>query len=102
TVNVTVTTTDVELARMLEPRAPRPDLRLESLRKLRDAGIKAGVICAPVLPGITDSPKQLEAVVWASAAAGVTHAYANPLVRKPCSAAVFMPFLKDSFPQLVA
>jgi len=102
TVNFTVTTTDVELARLLEPRTPRPDLRLESLRKLRDAGIKAGVICAPVLPEITDSPKQLEAVVRAAAAAGATHVYANPLFLKPCSAAVFMPFLKESFPQLVA
>jgi len=102
TVNFTVTTTDVELARLLEPRAPRPDLRLESLRKLRDAGIKAGVICAPVLPEITDSPKQLEAVVRAATAAGATHVYANPLFLKPCSAAVFMPFLKESFPQLVA
>lgn len=100
-VNFTVTTTDVELARLLEPRAPRPDLRLESLHRLREAGIKAGVICAPVLPGITDSPKQLEPVVRAAAAAGATHVYANPLFLKPCSAAVFMPFLKENFPQLV-
>src|SRR3954468_2004480 len=62
-VSFTVTTVDAELARILEPRAPRPDLRLESLKKLREAGISAGVICAPVLPGITDGPKQLEAVV---------------------------------------
>jgi DNA repair photolyase len=101
-VNFTVTTTDVELARLLEPRAPRPDLRLEALHRLREAGIKAGVICAPVLPGITDSPKQLEAVVRAAAAVGATHVYANPLFLKPCSAAVFMPFLKENFPKLVA
>src|SRR6266536_247377 len=74
-VNFTVTTTDPELARLLEPRAPRPALRLEALRKLRDAGIAAGVICAPVLPGITDSPRQLEAVVRAAAAAKATHIY---------------------------
>ena len=66
-VNCTITTTDTELARILEPRAPRPDLRLEALRKLREAGIGAGVICAPVLPGITDSPKQLESVVRGAA-----------------------------------
>jgi DNA repair photolyase len=101
-VNFTVTTTDVELARLLEPRAPRPDLRLEALHRLCEAGIKAGVICAPVLPGITDSPKQLEGVVRAAAAAGATHVYANPLFLKPCSAAVFMPFLKENVPQLVA
>lgn len=101
-VNFTVTTTDVELARLLEPRAPRPDLRLEALHRLREAGIKAGVICAPVLPGITDSPKQLESVVRAAAAVGATHVYANPLFLKPCSSAVFMPFLKENFPKLVA
>ena len=101
-VNFTVTTTDAELARILEPRAPRPDLRLDALRKLRDADIRAGVICAPVLPGITDSPRQLEAVVRAAAEAKASHIYANPLFLKPCSAAVFLPFLKEHFPQLVA
>ena len=95
-VNFTVTTTDAELARILEPRAPRPDLRLESLRKLRE-----GVICAPVLPGITDSPKQLEAVVCSAAEANANYVYANPLFLKPCSAAVFLPFLKENFPKLV-
>ena len=100
-VSLTVTTVDVELARKLEPRAPRPDLRLDALAKLREASIAAGVICAPVLPGITDGPKQLEAVVRAAARAKAAHAYANPLFLKPCSAAVFIPFLKEHFPQLV-
>ena len=100
-VNFTVTTTDPDLARILEPRAPRPDLRLEALRKLREAGIGAGVICAPVLPGITDLPKQLESVVRGAAEAKANYVYANPLFLKPCSAAVFMPFLRENFPQLV-
>jgi DNA repair photolyase len=101
-VNITITTTDADLARILEPRAPRPDLRIEALNQLRDAGIRAGVICAPVLPGITDSPRQLEDVVRKSAGANTCHIYCNPLFLKPCSAAVFMPFLKEHFPQLVA
>ncbi|HZQ18530.1 MAG TPA: radical SAM protein [Terriglobales bacterium] len=101
TVNFTVTTTETELARILEPRAPRPDLRLEALRQLREAGIRAGVICAPVLPGITDSPKQLESVVRAAAEARANYIYANPLFLKPCSAAIFLPFLKEHFPKLV-
>jgi DNA repair photolyase len=67
---------------------------------LREAGIRAGVICAPVLPRITDAPKQLEAVVRAAAAAKASHIYANPLFLKACSAAVFLPFLKEHFPQL--
>jgi DNA repair photolyase len=100
-VNITVTTTDPDLARVLEPRAPRPDLRLEALNKLRDAGLPAGVICAPVLPGITDTPRQLEDVVRAAAAARACHVHCNPLFLKPCSAAVFLPFLKEHFPQLV-
>jgi len=93
---------DAELARILEPRAPRPDLRLEALKKLREAGIRAGVVCAPVLPGITDGPKQLEAVVKAAADGKAGHIYANPLFLKPCSAAVFLPFLKEHFPNLVS
>lgn len=101
-VSFTVTTVDAELARILEPRAPRPDLRLGALKKLREAGIRAGVICAPVLPAITDGPRQLEAVVKAAANAKAGHIYANPLFLKPCSAAVFLPFLKEHFPHLVS
>jgi DNA repair photolyase len=101
TVNITITTTDPDLARILEPRAPRPDLRLDALKKLRDAGIRTGVICAPVLPGITDSPSQLEDVVRMAAAAGACHVYGNPLFLKPCSASVFLPFLDEHFPNLL-
>lgn len=100
-VNVTVTTVDVELARKLEPRAPRPDLRLEAVRQLNLAGVDAGVICAPVLPEITDRPGDLEALVKASSEAGAKYIFANPLFLKPCSAAVFLPFLEEHFPSLV-
>ena len=100
-VNLTITTLNAELARILEPRAPRPDLRLEAMSKLNQAGINAGVICAPVLPGITDSPRDLEALVRATAQAGGKHIFANPLFLKPCSAAVFLPFLEKEFPSLV-
>jgi DNA repair photolyase len=101
-VNITITTLNVELARILEPRAPRPDLRLEAMRKLNEAGINAGVICAPVMPGITDSPKDLEALVSAVAEAKGKYIFANPLFLKPCSAAVFLPFLETEFPKLAA
>jgi DNA repair photolyase len=98
---MTVTTVDAELARKLEPRAPRPDLRLEAVRQLNLAGVDAGVICAPVLPEITDRPRDLEALVKAASAAGAKHIFANPLFLKPCSAAVFLPFLEEHFPELV-
>ncbi len=100
-VNLTITTLNTKLARILEPRAPRPDLRLDALRELRAGGVNAGVICAPVLPGITDSPAALEALVRATKEAGGKYIYANPLFLKPCSAAVFLPFLEKEFPQLV-
>jgi DNA repair photolyase len=100
-VNMTVTTVDAELARKLEPRAPRPDLRLEAVRQLNLAGVDAGVICAPVLPEITDRPRDLEALVEAASEAGAKWIFANPLFLKPCSAAVFLPFLVEHFPALV-
>jgi DNA repair photolyase len=100
-VHVTVTTLNADLARILEPRAPRPDLRLEAVRKLNDAGIAAGVNCAPVLPGITDSPKELAALVKAASEAHATSIFANPLFLKPCSRSVFLPFIKEKFPNLV-
>jgi DNA repair photolyase len=100
-VNLTITTLKTGLARLLEPRAPRPDLRVQAVRKLSDSGIEAGVICAPVVPGITDSPRDLNGLVKATAKAGGKYIFANSLFLKPCSAAVFMPFLEKEFPELV-
>jgi DNA repair photolyase len=99
-VNVTVTTLDYRLAHLLEPRAPRPDLRLEAVRELNSVGVPAGVICAPVLPGITDGVRELDALVKAARDHNAVYIYANPLFLKPCSAAVFLPFLEKEFPHL--
>ncbi len=100
-INVTVTTVKPDLARILEPRAPRPDLRLEAVRTLSDAGLRVGVSCAPVLPGITDAPRDLERLVRAAAEARAHFLWAGPLFLKPCSAAVFLPFVEKNFPHLV-
>jgi DNA repair photolyase len=99
-VHVTITTLDVNLARILEPRAPRPDLRLDAVRTLVQAGLRVGISCSPVVPGITDSPADLEALIRASAEAGAEYVFANPLFLKPCSAAIFLPFLGQNFPHL--
>jgi DNA repair photolyase len=69
------------------------------VRQLSQAGVASGVICAPVMPGITDSSPDLEALVRATAEAGGKYIFANPLFLKPCSAAVFLPFLEKEFPQ---
>jgi len=99
---LTVTTTNADLARILEPRAPRPDLRLMAVQKLTETGIHAGINCAPILPGITDAPADLEKVVKAAAEAGARFVHVNPLFLKPCSEKVFMPFLEEKFPRLVS
>jgi DNA repair photolyase len=99
-VHVTITTLDTNLARILEPRAPRPDLRIEAVRTLAKAGLRVGISCSPVVPGITDSPKDLESLIQAAAEAGADYVFANPLFLKPCSAAVFLPFLEQHFPHL--
>jgi DNA repair photolyase len=101
-VHVTITTLHPALARLLEPRAPRPDLRLQAVNKLAGAGIQVGVNVAPVLPGITDAPADLESLVRASAESGATSLYAAPLFLKPCAAKVFLPFLAEKFPRLAA
>lgn len=100
-VSLTVTTLDAELARKLEPRAPRPDLRLATLRRLREAGIPAGVSCAPILPGINDDPRDLDRLVQAAAEAGAQYVWANVLFMKDCAAAVLMPWIAEHYPHLL-
>jgi len=101
-IHVTITTLNTGLARILEPRAPRPDLRLDAVAALAQAGLRVGISCSPVVPGITDSPKDLEDVIHAAATAGADYVFTNPLFLKPCSAAVFLPFLQKNFPHLAA
>ena len=98
-VNMTVTTLDESLARALEPRAPRPSLRIRTVAALADAGIQVGVFANPVLPLITDSRASLDALAAAAAAAGARHFGGGVLFLMPCAQKVFFPFLERRFPQ---
>ena len=100
-VHITITTTDATLARKLEPRAPRPDLRFAAVKKLREAGIVTGVLCSPLLPGINDTPRALDAVASRAAAAGASFLGAHPLFLKSCSRPTWMSFVREHFPHLV-
>ncbi|HSP68445.1 MAG TPA: radical SAM protein [Bryobacteraceae bacterium] len=100
-ISMTVTTVDRELARLLEPMAPRPDLRLAAVRVLSDAGFQVVVGCAPVMPLINDSEESLDALARDAAAAGAHRLWANVLFLKPCAYQVFLPFLEERFPELV-
>jgi len=101
TVSMTVTTMDTELARSLEPMAPRPDLRISAVRKLTRNGIRAVVHSSPVLPLLTDSDTSLDAVAQAARGAGARGFGGNVVFLKPCAWQVFLPFLEDKFPSLV-
>ena len=100
TIHVTVTTVRTRLARMLEPRAPRPDLRLEAVRKLREAGISVGVNAMPILPGLTDSEADLDALMRATRDSGAQWIAGNVLFLMPASWKSFMRFLEAKFPKL--
>lgn len=97
-VTITVTTMDRDLARMTEPFAPRPDLRMQAVSELAQAGVAVGVIANPVLPLITDSEANLEAVARAAKAAGADQFGANVVFLQPTAQRVFFPFLADKFP----
>jgi DNA repair photolyase len=99
-VNLTVTTTRTRLARLLEPRAPRPDLRLAAVGELRRAGLAAGVFAMPLLPGITDGEEDLDALARAASQAGAAWFGASVLFLMPSSREQFLPFLRKKFPQL--
>ena len=101
TLNLTVTTMDTRLARILEPQAPRPDLRIQAVRKLRAAGLTAGVLCCPLLPGITDTMPALDSVARAAKAADALFFHASALFLKPCSKPVFEAFIAETFPHLL-
>ena len=98
--HVTITTTDTELARLLEPRAPRPDLRFQAVRRLRDAGLTAGILCSPLLPGITDTAKHLDRVASRAADTRASFFAAEPLFLKSCSRPTFLSFVREHFPEL--
>ena len=101
-VHLTITTADTELARKLEPRAPRPDLRFEAVARLREVGIVTGVLCSPLLPGITDTEDALDDVARRAAAAGASFLSAEPLFLKACSRPMYLSFVREHFPALEA
>jgi DNA repair photolyase len=99
-VHVTVTTLDEKLARLLEPRAPRPGLRLDAVRRLSQAGLIVGVNPNPIMPLLTDSEKHLDRLAKAVRDAGAQSFGGGPLFLMPCAQKVFLPFVEQHFPKL--
>jgi DNA repair photolyase len=100
TVHVSLITTDRELARRIEPRAPTPESRLRAIVRLREAGIDVGVNAMPVLPGITDGADAMDALVREVARAGATHIAACALRLRGTARRRYLPFIEVEFPHL--
>jgi len=97
-----VGTLDHDVWRATEPGTPPPEKRLEAIARLRERGLRCGVLIAPVLPGLSDGAEQLQAVVRAAREAGASSiaggqvVYLTPMVRR-----VFLDRLAQSHPHLV-
>ena len=101
-IHLSLITLDRELARRLEPRAPTPEARLRALARLRDVGLDVGINVMPVLPGITDAPAGLDALVARVAALGATHVNTGTLRLQAEARKRYLPFIDQEFPHLAA
>jgi DNA repair photolyase len=101
-ITVTVTTMNRALARLTEPYAPSPEMRMHAVAKLAEAGVSVGVMASPILPLIGDSEENLLGVAKAAKAAGAKQFGAHVVFLQPTAQRVFFPFLEEHFPEHLA
>jgi DNA repair photolyase len=99
-VNISLGTADPRLARRLELRSPVPAARLRALRRLTDGGVHAGLIVAPIIPGITDDWAGLARLIEAAKEAGARYVIGSALRLGPAARHRFLPVLEKEFPEL--
>jgi DNA repair photolyase len=99
--NLSIGTLDEEVWRRSEPGTPHPKARMAAVKQLVAAGVPCGILMAPILPGISDSPEQLRAVVRAAADAGASHLTPLTLHLRPGVKEEFLPWLEEAYPQLL-
>jgi DNA repair photolyase len=102
TVCLSVPTVDEDAWRALEPGTAHPLQRLRAVRTLRDAGVHAGVLMAPVVPGFTTQSSKLDATIKACADHGAAFVGANLLYLKGGTKDHFMGFLRHAYPEMAA
>ncbi|WP_236791292.1 intein-containing Rv2578c family radical SAM protein [Amycolatopsis sp. GM8] len=100
-VAVSIALLDRDLHRSVEPGTPSPQARLELVRRVRDAGLRCGVLIAPILPGLTDSTEQLDDLIAAIADAGATSATPLALHLRPGAREWYAQWLAREHPGLV-
>jgi DNA repair photolyase len=101
-VSISLPTVDENVWRTTEPGTAPPRSRLEAIRRLSDSGIDVCVGMAPILPGLSDRPEQLEEVVRAAKTAGARTVWANVLYLKPGIREHFLQHLAEDWPDHVA
>ncbi len=101
TLHVSLASPRADLLRTLDPWAPPPDVRIEVLRRLVEAGLDARLGLAPILPGITDDEPSLDLLLERVAAAGVRRMFAQVLFLRSPTREKFLRFLAGEFPRLV-
>ena len=99
-VTFSVGSIDEKVWKLTEPGAPNPMARLEAMQFLVENGVHAGVMMAPLLPGISDSAESIDAVAEAAAGHQAQYLGANVLFLKPGSREWFMPMLREAYPRL--
>ena len=99
-VTFSVGSIDDQVWQLTEPGAPRPMARLETMQFLVESGVSAGVMMAPLLPGISDSRESINAVAAAAATHKAQYLASNLLFLKPGSKEWFMPMLREAYPRL--
>jgi len=100
TVYVSVPTVDEDAWRILEPGTAHPLQRLRAVRELNDAGVRAGVLVNPIVPGLTSQPARLERTIKAIADHGAAFMGTNLLYLKDGTRVHFLNFLEKHFPDL--
>jgi len=98
---ITLPALDETLRRVLEPRAPSIEERLQAIRTIHEAGITVGVAAIPLLPHISDSQEQVESLVKTVASVGADYVIADALNFRGEARARFMEFLRDYDPNLI-
>ena len=101
-VNISIASANAPLLRRLEARSPAPHTRIRALARLRQAGVKAGMLIAPILPGITDGWESLAELMERAREAGASWVSGGALRLGPAARAGFLPVLRREFPELVA
>ena len=91
---------DEEIWRNIEPGTPKPMARMEAMQYLVENGVQAGVMMAPLLPGLSDGSESIDRVVQAAAEHGAQFLAANVLFLKPGSKEWFMPLIREAYPYL--